>query len=341
MGDFDFRNRCPKTRKLAIDMPIFLCVIANSVRVGLALSEVHSAAGSPIWQLVFISFAIVLILFEVLRGWRRGIARQVARLGALVAAYFAGFFGGNLVFPLMRPFFKMPDIVLSTLAGAALALIVYAIINGLGTIFFRRTSQHESVLVRLVYGAGGAVLGFFFGAFLVWLVVVGVRSIGAVAEAKVREQSSSASAGQPQAIHAVDVRRGLLNEPNEESAPLLTSLARLKNSLEMGVIGDAVKRTDVVPGQTYNTLGKIGQVVSNQESAQRFLSFPGADELSQHPKIVALRNDPEISQMIAQGHFVDLLQNEKIVNAANDPKLVQELKKFDLQKALDYATQAH
>ena len=166
-------------------------------------------------------------------------------------------------------------------------------------------------------------------------------SIGAVAEAKVREQSSSVSAGQPQAIHAVDVRRGLLNEPNEQSAPLLTSLARLKNSLEMGVIGEAVKRTDVIPGQTYNTLGKIGQVVSNQESAERFLSFPGADELSQHPKIVALRNDPEISQMIAQGHFVDLLQNEKIINAANDPKLVQELKKFDLQKALDYATQAH
>jgi hypothetical protein len=194
-------------------------------------------------------------------------------------------------------------------------------------------------LVRLFYGAGGAALGLFFGAFLVWLVVVGVRSIGAVADAKVREQSSSASAAQPQAIHAVDVRRGLLNEPNEESAPLLSSLARLKNSLEMGVIGDAVKRTDVVPGQTYNTLGKIGQVVSNQESAARFLSFPGARELSQHPKIVALRDDPEISEMIAQGRFVDLLQNEKIINAANDPTLVHELKKFDLQKALDYATQ--
>jgi uncharacterized membrane protein required for colicin V production len=322
-------------------MSIFCSAIATSVRAGLAPSEVHTTAGSPIWQLVFISFAIVLILFEVLLGWRRGIARQFARLGALVVAYFVAFFGGKLVLPLMRPFFKMPDIVLSILAATALALIVYAIINGLGTIFFRRTSQHESVLVRLVYGAGGAVLGFFFGAFLVWLVVVGVRSIGAVAEAKVREQSSSASAGQPQAIHAVDVRRGLWNEPNEESAPLLTSLARLKNSLEMGVIGDAVKRTDVVPGQTYNTLGKIGQVVSNQESAKRFLSFPGANELSQHPKIVALRNDPEISQMIAQGHLVDLLQNEKIIDAANDPTLIKELKRFNLQKALDDATQAH
>lgn len=318
-------------------MSIFCSAIATSIRAGLAPSEIHTAAGSPIWQLVFISFAIVLILFEILLGWRRGIARQVARLGALVAGYFAAFFGGKLVLPLIRPFFKMPDFVLSILAGTALALIVYAIINGLGTIFFRRTSQHESVLVRLVYGAGGALLGFFFGAFLVWLVVVGVRSIGAVAEAKVREQSSSVGAGQPQAIHAVDVRRGLLSEPNEESAPLLTSLARLKNSLEMGVIGDAVKRADVVPVQTYNTLGKIGQVVSNKESAERFLSFPGAHELSQNSKIVALRNDPEISEMIAQGRFVDLLQNENIIDAANDPTLVEGLKRFDLQKALDYA----
>src|SRR5258707_502927 len=146
MGDFDFRNRCPKTRKLAIDMPIFLYVIANSVRVGLALSEVHAAAGSPIWQLVFISFAIVLILFEILRGWRRGIARQVARLGALVAASFAGFFGGNLVLPLIRPFFKMPDIVLSILAGPALALIVFAIIKRLGTIFFPPHTQQQPVV---------------------------------------------------------------------------------------------------------------------------------------------------------------------------------------------------
>jgi uncharacterized membrane protein required for colicin V production len=318
-------------------MSIFSSAIATSVRAGLTPAEIHTAAGSRIWQLAFISFAIVLILFEVLRGWRRGITRQVARLGALVAAYFAAFFGGNLVLPLIRPFFKMPDIILSTLAGTALALVVYAVINGLGTIFFRRTSQHESALVRLVYGAGGAVVGSFFGAFLVWLVVVGVRSIGAVADAKVQEQSSSVSAGKPQAIHAVDVRRGLWNEPNEESAPLVTSLARLKNSLEMGVIGEAVKRTDVVPGQSYNILGKIGQVVSNQESAERFLSFPGANELSQHPKIVALRNNPEISQMIAQGHLIDLLQNEKIIAAANDPTLVEELKRFDLQKALDYA----
>jgi GxxExxY protein len=35
------------------------------------------------------------------------------------------------------------------------------------------------------------------------------------------------------------------------------------------------------------------------------------------PKIVALRNDPEISDMIAQGRFLDLLQDQRIIDAAN------------------------
>src|SRR5712691_2305181 len=126
-------------------MKLFLSAIAISQ------SEIHSAAGSPVWQLVFVSFALILVLFEALRGWRSGGARQVARLGALIAAYFAAFFGGNLVLPLARPFLKMPDAIVSILAGAILALIVYIVINGLGTILFKRTSQHESALVRLLY----------------------------------------------------------------------------------------------------------------------------------------------------------------------------------------------
>jgi uncharacterized membrane protein required for colicin V production len=296
------------------------------------------SSGSSIWQLVFVSFACVLILFEVLRGWRRGIARQLARLGALIAAYFAAYFGGSLLVPLVRPFLRIPDAILSVVCGAVLALIVYAVINGLGTMLFRRTSQHDSAAVRLFYGVTGAVLGLFFGGFLVWVVVVGVRSLGAVADAKVHQPAPVQSASPPAGtLHAVDVRRRFLSESNEESAPLMTSLARLKNSLELGAMGDALKKVDVVPTKTYDMLGKIGQVVSDPEGAQRFLSYPGAQELTHHPKIVALRDDPEIADLIAQNRIFDLLQNQKVLDAANDPQLVQEIKKFDLQQALDYA----
>src|SRR5437762_1986943 len=204
------------------------------------MSQVQAAAGSPLWQIVFVSFAAVLVLFEILRGWRRGLPRQVARLGALVAAYFAGYFAWKFFGPLLGMFVRLPDALLSILASALFALIIYAVISGIGSALFRRTNQHDSLIVRLIYGSTGAVMGIFFGLFLVWMIIVAVRSVGSVANAEVREQANDSSV-----LHAVDVRRRLLAGPSEDDAPLTTSLARLKNSLEMGVIGNVVKKADV------------------------------------------------------------------------------------------------
>jgi len=299
--------------------------------------ELRAVAGSPFWQAVFISFGVILILFEVVRGWRLGLLRQLLRVAALAAAYAAAFFGGRLVVPIARPFFKMPDIVLSILGGAVLALVVYALVTSIGTILFKRTGQQNSELVRVVYGLAGAVFGLFFGAFLLWMIVVSIRAVGAVADAQVRSRANSQGASHPASLHAVDVRRRFLSESDEESTTLATSLARLKNSLELGTVGDAVKRTDPVPAKTYETLGKVSNVFSNPKSAQKFLTFPGARELNEHPKIVALRNDPEISDMMAQRRFLDLLQDQRIIDAANDSMLREQIKKFDLQRALDYS----
>ena len=297
-------------------------------------SQFHAVAGSPLWQIVFVSFALVLILFEVLRGWRRGLPRQVARLGALVAAYFAAYFGGKFLAPLLGMFLRMPDALLSIFAGALFAVIVYAVISGIGSALFRSTNQHNSLIVRSIYGSTGALLGVFFGLFLVWLIVVGVRAVGSVADASVQAQANDSSV-----LHAVDVRRRLLGEPSEDQAPLTTSLARLKNSLEMGVIGNAVKKVDVVPQKTYDVIEKVGAIAANPEYADRFLQYPGARELSEHPKIIALRNDQEIAQMLSQGRLLELIQDHRIIDAANDPELHARLQKFDLNAALNYATQ--
>ena len=65
-----------------------------------------TAAGSTLWQTVFLSFAVVLLLFEVIRGYRLGLPRQLMRGAAVIAAYAAGYFGGNLLLPLLRPILK-------------------------------------------------------------------------------------------------------------------------------------------------------------------------------------------------------------------------------------------
>jgi hypothetical protein len=280
------------------------------------------AAGSHLWQTIFLSFALVLVAFEIVRGWRLGLVRQLVRLLALGAAYAAGLFGGRMLLPVLRHFVRVPDFIISLIAGAVLALFVYAAITGVGAILFKRTSQQGSGLIRLLYGLSGAVLGVFFGLFSVWLIVVGVRCVGSVAGAE---------------IHHPPTNTLLPARPAASAPPLTASLAKLKNSIELGSLGEVIKAADVVPATTYQALGKVGAVVSDQRSAERFLSYPGAQALTQNARIIALRDDPAIRDLIAHQRFLDLLQNEKLIGAMNDPTLAAEVRRFDFQKALDYA----
>src|SRR5881392_3800000 len=250
------------------------CATAASdklARLSKVRPELQTVAGSPLWQAVIISFGVVLVLFEVVRGWRLGLLRQLVRVAALAAAYAAAFYGGGLVVPIVRPFFKMPDIVLSIVGGAVLAVAIYALVSGIGMILFKRTGQRSSTLIQLIYGFAGAIVGLFFGAFILWMVVASVRAVGAIAEAQVHGRASSSSGGQSATAHALDVRQRYLSGSSGESTALGILLARLKNSLELGPLGKAVKQIDPVPPRTYDTLGKLGSVFSSPERPQNFL----------------------------------------------------------------------
>jgi len=233
----------------------------------------------------------------------------------------------------------MPDFVLSALGGAVLAFVAFAVVSAMGAILLKRTGEQQSRLVQLIYGIAGAIVGLFFGVFALWLIVVSVRAVGAVADAQVRNRSVAVHTAPDVTSHALEIRRRFLGDGIEPSAVFAASLARLKNSLELGAFGNVIKQTDPVPQKSYDTLSKVAAVFSNPERARRFLSFPGARELSEHPKIVALRDDPEISEMIAQKRFLDLLRDQRIIAAANDLALAERNKKSDLQAALDHSVE--
>jgi hypothetical protein len=288
-------------------------------------------AGSSLWQTIFVSFALILIAFEVVRGWRLGIARQAVRLLALVCAYGAATFGGQLLVPILRSFLRVPNLFISIVAGAILALGVYAVINALGAILFKRTGQQSAGMVRLIYGFCGGLLGIFFGLFSVWLIVVAIRSLGAIANAEVRTQTAVRREAAP-----LTARR----RPSPNNAPaIVNSLAKLENSIELGSLGEVVKVVDVVPSRTYQTLGEIGTMVANPHSVGRFLSYPGAKELTENPKIAAFRDDPEVIELIQHQRFLELLQHPKLIDVMNDPALAAQVRSFEFQKALDYALQ--
>src|SRR5207248_3910491 len=68
-----------------------------------------ATVAEPGWQYVFISLAVVIILLEIIHGWRLGLARQLVRVIAIIVAYSCAFFGARATVPIMRSFFKLPD----------------------------------------------------------------------------------------------------------------------------------------------------------------------------------------------------------------------------------------
>lgn len=287
-------------------------------------------SGSTLWQTIFVCFAVALLLIEIIRGWRLGLPRQLMRAAAVIAAYVAGYFGGALMLPLLRPILNWPDFVISMIGAALLALVVYGVIASLGSILFKRTAQHPRGTVRLIYGFTGALTGVVFGLFFIWMILVGIRSIGSIADAQTqahprRETPTEPRANQPLALE------------NFDSASLTSFLARLKNSVELGTLGDVFKKTDVTSPAVYQALKDAGTITANPENARRFLSFPGSRELSEHPKIVALRNDPEIARLLREGRILEVLQNRRVLDAANDPTVLEKVKQFDIKKALEFA----
>jgi Colicin V production protein len=297
-----------------------------------ATSPPSAGASSSTWQLVFVSLAVVILLLEVIHGWRLGLIRQLVRVIAIIVAYSCGFFAAGATVPLLRPHLKLPDPILAAVGGAILAFILFAAINLIGAFFFKKTAQQSSSIIRLIWGISGALLGILLGIFTLWLTFTGIRMIGSVAQAQLHAPNPPGIASH---ANATVEPAAPASPPN----PLMTMVADMKSSLEGGRVGEAMRTVDPLPPALYRGLEKAGEVASNPVYAERFLSFPGAREISEHPKVVALRNDRQVMQLIASGQIFELMKNQRVIDAVNDPSLQSQIKKFDLEHALDYALQ--
>jgi len=259
-------------------------------------------------QIIFLSVAGVVILYQVIKGWRLGVVRQIVRFAALAAAYLAAFWSSGTAALFLKPL-GYPNFVLQCLGGTLVGLVVYLFLCLIGGILFKRTAHQDVGLVWFLYGITGALIGAAFGLVLMFFVADAVRLLGSIAQA----------------------------DTAKSEHPVNTGLIELKKSLENGVSGEVLKTLDPVPKNAYSIAEKLGRTVSDSQAVERFLNYPGATELAARSDIQALLKDPDILQDLRARHYLPLLKNEKIVRIANDPKTAALIKQFDLEKALDYA----
>jgi uncharacterized membrane protein required for colicin V production len=256
-------------------------------------------------------------------GWRQGVARQLMTLAAIACAYAAAWYGASSAAPVFA-FLKYPPQITNIIGGAAVGCATFLGLNGLRRWLFKRTAQQKSAGVRLSYGILGAILGVMFGSLLFLFTTGLVRAMGTVAKSRLEDIEREKHARKPL--------------PQDEPGPLVRSFAKLGTALDEGVSGKFLQRYDNVPAtHVFATLAKLGIMVSRPEAVDRFLSYPGVERLASHPKLVAVKNDPEISELLNSRSFVRLLRHEKVLALATDGEFNKLMKEMEFEKALDFA----
>ena len=272
-----------------------------------------SDLGSPFWQNVLLYGAAVFMLWEIYAGWRRGLIRSGLHFGAFVASGLIGMLVGQTVGAVIGVVLPGVAFLAALFSGAAAALLVLAVCLFLGAVLFKRTSQQPPGLVRWTFGAGGAVFGLLTGLFILWGTVSIIRTCGALAKSSMAGQKS------------------------QDTSTANRTFATLKDSLEMGPVGDIVEFIDILPSETYDHLTRLGQLSKNQDAMMRFLDYPEMQEIISHPRMQALLQDPVVVQAAENKNFLVLVQSRTVLNAATDPSLQKLVMSLDLEKALDYA----
>jgi hypothetical protein len=248
------------------------------------------------------------LLFEIWRGWRRGVMRHGVSVLALILAggvgwifaWMTGFISDRII-PLPYPGGRL-------IFGLAAALAFYLAAAALSSLLFKKTAQQPAGIVRLFYGAGGGGFGLIFGLLILWGGLSIFRTMGAVAEA-----------GQVL--------------PGDEQ------LVAVKQSLEQGTAGSLVEKVDIVPADVYGLITKLLRVTRSPEATARFFAYPDTRDLLTQPKLTELFTDPEVAAAASEGNYLSLLASPKLAEIAADPEVQQSFTGFELEKALDYALQ--
>ncbi|MBV9733031.1 MAG: CvpA family protein [Verrucomicrobia bacterium] len=262
-----------------------------------------SVEASQQWQGGLLIVFAVCVAYSTIHGSFRGLLLQLLTPLAVAVSVAIVYFLADPVLHL----FGMSSATISPgglmLARVLLGILCFYLIMLAGGFLFRRTRDYDLIVSRLISGVGGAFLGFIYGLVSVWFLMILIHVIGRVAEDEVTLQTS----------------RGL------SPAPVISTLARAKASLDSGWLGEVSHLLDPVPGSVYDAIDRWSSILSRPDAVNQLLADPVFKPLSNDPTFQALANDPELSSSIQKGDLLGVVTNPKLVQFFTNGEVRQEL----------------
>jgi hypothetical protein len=262
-----------------------------------------SVEASQQWQAGLLIIFAICVAYAVVRGCFRGLLLQLLVPLALVASALIVYFFADL---LLKPLGMNSNTISPgglMLARVLLGVLCFYLMMLGGGFLFRRTRDYDLIVSRLISGAGGAFLGFIYGLVTVWFLMILIHVIGRVAADEVTLQAN----------------RGL------SPAPLISTLARAKASLDSGWLGDVSRLLDPVPATLYDAIDRWSTILAHPDAVKQLMADPVFRQLGNDPTFQALANDPELSYSIEKGDLLGVVTNPKLVQFFTNGEVRQEL----------------
>ncbi|MEI6323588.1 MAG: hypothetical protein WCP60_10855 [bacterium] len=273
-------------------------------------------SGSQQWQNAIFAVATLFLLYELWRGWQLGAVRGMLRLAALFCAWIGGSMAAGATGTCVAFFSKVPPLFAPAIAAVSVGLAIYIGISLFSGLLFKKTEHHEG-MVRMGFGLGGAFFGVIYGMLFLFGGITLIRGLGALGELRV--------------VQARNEGRSLDTEQKS------LFLIRLKESLELGETGRALKGADPLPTAFYDNIVKISMIAGNQQSIERLIQYPAVLELLKNPKVLAFIQDPELQKAADHKNALPLIQNKHLQEIVQDPQILAQMKKINITEALNFA----
>jgi hypothetical protein len=108
-------------------------------------------------------------------------------------------------------------------------------------------------------------------------------------------------------------------------APVISTFARAKASLDSGWLGEVSRVLDPVPGSVYDAIDRWSSILSRPDALNQLLADPVFKPLGNDPTFQALANDPELLSSIEKGDLLGVVTNPKLVQFFTNGEVRQEL----------------
>ncbi len=167
----------------------------------------------------------------------------------------------------------------------------------------------------------GGLLGFVPALLLLWGGAVGIRWAGAASQLRHVER----------AVHAQDM------QPMESGG----LMARLSHSMDKGVLGDILNRTDPMGSREAEATGTLLVLQGNPAVWERVWRHPAAGPVVQQPAFQRLKGDKDVQHALSFSHYSRLLTLPELDTALKDKVLREAVLHLDMEAVLKEVISGH